>query len=58
MPKSKTDQHREGHVVYISRIKPECFPVKYLEAYLQKAKLDISGDKSMKMSHIQNKVRS
>ena len=45
IPKSKSDQHREGHVVYISRIKSECCPVKYLEAYLQKAKLDISNDK-------------
>ena len=44
IPKSKTDQHREGHDVYISRIK-SCRPVKYLEAYLQKAKLDISNDK-------------
>ena len=42
IPKSKTDQHREGHVVYISTIK--CCPVKYLEAYLQKPKLDISND--------------
>ena len=43
--KSKTGQHREGHVVYISRIKSECCPVKHLEASLQKAKLDISNDK-------------
>ena len=35
----------EGHVVYISRIKSECCPVKYLEAYLQKAKLNIFNDK-------------
>ena len=39
--KSKADQHREG-IVYISRIKPECRPVEYLEAHLQNAKLDIS----------------
>ena len=45
IPKSKTDQHREGHVVYISRIKSECYAVKYLEPYLQKAKLDIYNDK-------------
>ena len=44
IPKSKTDQHKEGHVVYISRIKSECCPVKYLEVYLQIAKLDISND--------------
>ena len=43
--KSKTDQHREGHVVYISRIKSEYCPVKYLEVYLQKTKLGISNDK-------------
>ena len=45
IPKSKTDQHRERHVVYISRIKLERCLVKYLEAYLQKTKLDISNDK-------------
>ena len=45
IPKSKTDQHREGHVVYISRIKSDYCPVKYLEVYLKKAKLDISNDK-------------
>ena len=43
IPKSKTDQHREEHVVHISRIKSECCPVKYIEAYLQKVKLDISN---------------
>ena len=45
IPKSKTDQHREGQVVYISRIKSEYCPVKYSEVYLQKAKLDVSNDK-------------
>ena len=30
IPKSKTDQHREGRVIYISRIKSKCCPVKYL----------------------------
>ena len=43
--KSKTDPRREGHIVYISRIKSECCPVKYLEVYLQKPKLNISNDK-------------
>ena len=51
--KLKTDQHREGYVVYISRIKSEYCPVKirilyisqYLEMYLQKAKVDVSNDK-------------
>ena len=33
IPKSKTDQHREGHIVYISRIKSEYCPVRYLEVY-------------------------
>ena len=45
IPKSRTDQHREGHVVYISRIKSEYCPAKYLEMYLQKAKLDVSNGK-------------
>ena len=45
IPKLKKDQHRERNVVYISRIKSECCPVKYLEAYLRKAKLDVSNDK-------------
>ena len=45
IPKPKTDQHREGHVVYISRIKSEYCAVKYLEVNLKKAKLDISKDK-------------
>ena len=45
IPKSKTYQHREGHVVCISRIKSEYCPVKYLEVYQQKAKLDIPNDK-------------
>ena len=45
IPKSKTDQYKKGHVVYISRIKSECCPLKCLEVYLQKAKLDISNDK-------------
>ena len=43
-PKIKADQNREGHVVYISRTKSECCPVKYLEVYLQKAKLEISNN--------------
>ena len=44
-PKPKADQNREAHFVYISRIKSECYPVKYLEVYLQKTKLDIFNDK-------------
>ena len=44
IPKSKADQHKERNVVYISRIKSESCPVKYL-VYLQKIKFDISNDK-------------
>ena len=47
--KSKIDQHAERHAVYISRIKSECCPAKYLEAYLQKTKLDISNDKESQL---------
>ena len=36
IPKSKADQHRAGYVAYISRIKSECCPVKYLEVYFIK----------------------
>ena len=42
--KSKIDQYRKRHVVYISRTKSECCPVKYLEMRLQKYKLDISNE--------------
>ena len=44
IPKPKSYQHTDEHVVYISRIKSECCPVKYLEMDLQKAKLDISNN--------------
>ena len=51
--KSKIDQHRERHVIYISRTKSECCPVKYLEMHLQKYKLDISNDnESPIMGHV------
>ena len=42
--KSKTDQHREGNIVYISRVLSECCPVKFLEKYLQKENIEISKD--------------
>ena len=29
VPKSKNDQHKEGHIVYISRISSESCPVKF-----------------------------
>ena len=44
VPKSKTDQHREGNIVYISRVSSECCPVNFLEKYLQKANIEISKD--------------
>ena len=44
VPKSKTDQHREGNIVYISRVSSECCPVKFLEKYLQIANIEISKD--------------
>ena len=58
IPKSKTDHHREGHVMYISRIKSECCLVKYLDAYLQKAKLDISNDKESPLVCRIRKIKS
>ena len=42
--KSKTDQHREGHIVDISQVSSECCPVKFLEKYLQKRNIEISKD--------------
>ena len=42
--KSKTDQHREGSIVYISLVSSECCPVKFLEKYLQIANIEISKD--------------
>ena len=41
VPKSKTDQHREEHIVFISRISSQCCPVTFLEKYLQKARIEI-----------------
>ena len=58
IPKSNTDQHREGHVVYISRIKSVCCPIRYLEAYLPKAKLDVSNDKESALICRMFKTRS
>ena len=31
VPKSKTDQHREGTIVYISGVSSECCPVKFFD---------------------------
>ena len=36
-PKSKTDQHREGHIVYISRIESDWCRVKTLEECLKRS---------------------
>ena len=44
VPKSKTDLHREGNIIYISRVLSECCPVKFSEKYLQKANIEISKD--------------
>ena len=41
---SKTDQPREGHIVYISRVSSECCPVKFLVKYLLKKNIEISKD--------------
>ena len=40
IPKSKNDQVREGHVVYIYRSNSPYCPVTWLERYLSKTKLD------------------
>ena len=42
--KSKTNQHRKGHIVYISRVASECCSVRFLEKYLQKTNIGISKD--------------
>ena len=44
VPKLKTDHHREGHIVYISRVSPECCPVKFFEKYLQKTNMELCKD--------------
>ena len=44
VPTSKTNQHRDGHFAYISRVSSECCPVKFLEKYLQKRNIEISKD--------------
>ena len=56
--KSKADQHREEHVIFISRIKSECCQVKYLEVYLQKAKIDVSNDQESPLICRIFKIRS
>lgn len=44
VPKSKMDQHRERHIVYISRVSSECCPAKILGKYLQNTNIEISKD--------------
>ena len=43
VPKSETDQYREGNIVYISRVSSECCSVKFFEKYLQ-ANIENSKD--------------
>ena len=38
VPKSKMDQHRERHIVYISRVSSESCPVKSLQKIFAKDK--------------------
>lgn len=38
IPKSKMDQHRERHIVYISRVSSESCPVKSLQKIFAKGK--------------------
>ena len=44
VPKSKSDQQREGNIIYITRVSSACCQVKCLEKYLQKATIEISKD--------------
>ena len=44
VPKSKTDQNREGNIVYISQASLKCRPEKFPEKYLQKTNIEISKD--------------
>ena len=44
IPKSKTDQVREGHVVYIGRSHSKYCPVSWLEKYLHQTKLNLSPE--------------
>ncbi len=41
LEKSKTDQHRHGHEVYISATKSQYCPVRYVQTFLDNAKLSI-----------------
>ena len=38
--KSKCDQHRDGHIVYISKIESSYCPVKLVELFLSNCKID------------------
>ena len=40
IPKSKSDQHREGHILHIKRIDPSYCPVHTLEKYLASTNLN------------------
>ena len=45
LPKSKTDQHRDGHEVTISRTGSPYCPVSHVEDFLKDAKLDLKKEK-------------
>lgn len=42
LEKAKNDQHRDGNIIYISRLDSEFCPVKLLERFLEMARLTIS----------------
>ena len=44
IPKSKTDQHREGHIVHIIRTGNQYCPAKWLKSYIQKTQLGTNDD--------------
>lgn len=46
LPKAKNDQHRDGRIVYISRLNTKYCPVQLLEKYLDKTGLSINKDSS------------
>jgi len=65
LEKSKTDQLREGNIIYISRLESNYCPVKLFEKYLHVAKFDLGKDKEaflicrlqkMKKGHIASKL--
>lgn len=45
LDKSKTDQMRDGHIIYISRLESKYCPVKFFESYLNLATFDFKENK-------------